>query len=504
MNRDDLARFLASQRKKRFIDYLDPIGETAPKAFERRLRWAERSQDDPAKAEEARFLLDNIMPLREVIRDEMEAESGDWVTGVEAGAGTGGWRGSTKSATDASMIGTPPPAVRVGDIEEVDHTGIMRLEDVTPPGPVARSAAPPPRPPKPKAPTPAPVSRGARSSVDLDAATPVPADRAGSAATSDTPPTVMRSETPQPVLNVVPRIGTPSPQPSRGKAAAPPIMATPAPAPMPPPPPSGMILPRRQVTEDRPAPPPPPPARSPLPMYAAIGGVLGLVILVGGVFGWKALHPPEPEAPVAPAEVPPEVPEAPPAEVVPPEAPPTEPAAPEVPPVEPAAPPVEAAKAEPPKPEPPKPEPPKPAPVKAEPAKQPPKPREPARPPTVTKPGTIVLSPTAEPEKPAEKPPEAPPAPVAAGRYAGKAGGQFLALTIRGSGGAITAAAQVQTDDGPVDYAFQGSFDPASGAITLTDAANGAKLVGTLTGNKITGTGSLGAGMPDISWSASR
>ncbi len=77
MNRAELEAFLATVRRTRFIDYLDPLGETAQAAFERRLQWARVSQHDPAYAEEALFLLRHEQALRSTLIDELAED--DWV-----------------------------------------------------------------------------------------------------------------------------------------------------------------------------------------------------------------------------------------------------------------------------------------------------------------------------------------------------------------------------------------------------------------------------------------
>jgi hypothetical protein len=83
MKDKDLNAFLASVRRTRFVDYLDPLGETAQNAFERRLSWARVSQHDPAYADEARFLLDNAEDLRELLRRELEED--DWIEEADVG-----------------------------------------------------------------------------------------------------------------------------------------------------------------------------------------------------------------------------------------------------------------------------------------------------------------------------------------------------------------------------------------------------------------------------------
>lgn len=84
MTEQELNAFLSKVRKPRLVDYLDPLGETAQNAFERKLSWARVSQHDPAFAEEARFLLDNAEELRDVLRDELVED--DWVEDASAGS----------------------------------------------------------------------------------------------------------------------------------------------------------------------------------------------------------------------------------------------------------------------------------------------------------------------------------------------------------------------------------------------------------------------------------
>jgi hypothetical protein len=176
MDRGELRRFLGAVRKQRFIDYLDPLGETPMQAFERRLRWAERVWDDPGSTEEADFLLKNADELRRVLaREAAEDESADWVEGVEAGKEGGHGKIARKtSMVDVSAVGdvetpTPVPERRVepmrlpqpgsrggaapgraGPIpveqrktdvpDDEPMVGIMKMEDVTPVSPLGRTA----------------------------------------------------------------------------------------------------------------------------------------------------------------------------------------------------------------------------------------------------------------------------------------------------------------------------------------------------------------------------
>lgn len=116
MTRNELNQFLAAVRKTTFTDYLDPIGEPTLQAFERRLKWAERVIDDPSYTEEASFLLDHKVALREVVQREDDQES-NWVEVAEVGEEHGkkaAWRqGSTitPDMIDANDLEpTPMPA----------------------------------------------------------------------------------------------------------------------------------------------------------------------------------------------------------------------------------------------------------------------------------------------------------------------------------------------------------------------------------------------------------
>ncbi|MEN0068274.1 MAG: hypothetical protein AAGA48_39500 [Myxococcota bacterium] len=84
MTEQELDAFLAKVRRARLVDYLDPLGETAQNAFERRLSWARVTQHDPAYADEARFLLDHTEALRDVLREELVQD--DWVEDASAGS----------------------------------------------------------------------------------------------------------------------------------------------------------------------------------------------------------------------------------------------------------------------------------------------------------------------------------------------------------------------------------------------------------------------------------
>jgi hypothetical protein len=159
MDQRALDQFLALVRRKRFIDYLDPIGITAEEALGQRLRWAARVQEDPKHTEEAAFLLDNAQDLREVVLQEAAEE--DWVDFVEAGSEATpihSWMRRDIASPFTEMpdtdvqLTTPPaselrytepsPVSEEGDTDEVvpaketteePEPYLTRMEDITPP-----------------------------------------------------------------------------------------------------------------------------------------------------------------------------------------------------------------------------------------------------------------------------------------------------------------------------------------------------------------------------------
>lgn len=118
MNPEELNRFLASVRKTRFVDYLDPMGETAHEAFERRLKWAARTRNDPAHAEEAEFLLRHATELRKHLTQEQLESDEDWVESTSAGSEWGnqsfGWApsGGAQRPGRAGQRSTPAGAAQ--------------------------------------------------------------------------------------------------------------------------------------------------------------------------------------------------------------------------------------------------------------------------------------------------------------------------------------------------------------------------------------------------------
>ena len=193
MTDEELEAFLASVRRTRFIDYLDPLGETAQAAFDRRLSWARVSQHDPAYADEASFLLENEPALRRVLTEELDSD--DWVEVADSGfnygrgGGPSGWvkedgasnevfsaveitdeqplpdfSAPTAPATPTREVSpdaaTPRPYPRrpglrsativPGDDDDdrqwdgdPTRTGIMQMEDITEPPTTPRTSKPP-------------------------------------------------------------------------------------------------------------------------------------------------------------------------------------------------------------------------------------------------------------------------------------------------------------------------------------------------------------------------
>src|SRR5690554_6526174 len=111
MTQEELSHFLASVRRTRFIDYLDPMGETAHQALERRMKWAARSQSDPAHADEALFLLRDEQALRGLVTEELLDGDDDWVESAAVGSewGADTWQSAARSPSHAPLA-TPPPA----------------------------------------------------------------------------------------------------------------------------------------------------------------------------------------------------------------------------------------------------------------------------------------------------------------------------------------------------------------------------------------------------------
>ncbi|MCA9566775.1 MAG: hypothetical protein KC656_02995, partial [Myxococcales bacterium] len=153
MQEEALQQFLSSVRCERFIDYLDPIGETAEEALARRVRWARMTRNDPAHADEAMFLLQHEGELRHVLTRELDAED-SWVEGVSAGQEFGGTHWAREGETTRLEAHEPSPGTGTLDPEATDDdsdeepltdgpvtgTGIMRMEDITLDDPWAESS----------------------------------------------------------------------------------------------------------------------------------------------------------------------------------------------------------------------------------------------------------------------------------------------------------------------------------------------------------------------------
>ena len=136
MSPEVLTEFLANVRQKTFVDYLDPMGETAEQALERRIKWAAVSRTDPAHAEEAEFLLRYEKDLRVVLVSELAEEDDGWGSDDGEGASWGqasGYRSTAGTSVDiesGESVGATPVS------------GLTRLEDLTPTGPAERLPTP--------------------------------------------------------------------------------------------------------------------------------------------------------------------------------------------------------------------------------------------------------------------------------------------------------------------------------------------------------------------------
>jgi len=140
-----LQAFLASVRKANFIDYLDPMGETAQQALDRRIKWASRNRRDPSHGDEAEFLLQYQDGLRQVVLDELLNDDEGWVEDTDAGTGWG-----QPTPYGSSRREDKVTSLDVDDLEadptstEEPHEGaaIMRMEDVSVPPAKTRTETP--------------------------------------------------------------------------------------------------------------------------------------------------------------------------------------------------------------------------------------------------------------------------------------------------------------------------------------------------------------------------
>jgi hypothetical protein len=121
MNQEDLNRFLASVKKARLLDYLDPLpGEaSAEAALERRLAWAKENRDVPEHAEEACFLLDNEDDLRELSWEE-DLHTDEWLDEDPA-------QKSPSTGQPWSLSGDA-----LGDFMQTDVSSVLSSEQPTP------------------------------------------------------------------------------------------------------------------------------------------------------------------------------------------------------------------------------------------------------------------------------------------------------------------------------------------------------------------------------------
>ncbi|MFT6161177.1 MAG: hypothetical protein ACJA00_003771, partial [Myxococcota bacterium] len=123
--------FLASVRKTRFIDYLDPIGMSAEDAFEQRLKWARRNASEAAYADEAEFLLQNASALREHVADEA-ASPEEWIDAIEAGmdAPPPVWGGESRITQMSDGDIDDAPTVHVGQLTGLDFMDDFVQDDL--------------------------------------------------------------------------------------------------------------------------------------------------------------------------------------------------------------------------------------------------------------------------------------------------------------------------------------------------------------------------------------
>ena len=127
----DLNRFLASVRKTRFIDYLDPIGMSAEDAFEQRLKWANRNASEAAYSDEAEFLLKHATALREHVEREA-ANPEEWIDAVEAGmdAPPPVWGGENRITHMSDSDTDDAPTVHVGHLSGIDFMDNFVQDDL--------------------------------------------------------------------------------------------------------------------------------------------------------------------------------------------------------------------------------------------------------------------------------------------------------------------------------------------------------------------------------------
>ncbi len=483
MDTEPIQEFLTKVRKSRFIDYLDPIGETALVAFERRLRWAHRSKADINVGEEAQFLLTHEKQLRRLIQEEIrEDEEHDWGIASD-GPVRGDW--SAGPGETAVLVPTAPFA-DTGDEEAPPVPAAFRK---TPMPANQRQHAPAPVVAKRKArSTPAPViARKTREEeeepsdlqrtgiIRFEDLTPMSTQRVSPL----DPPDIASATVPMAMPRLMTPLGTATPEP------APAVVIGDTPAP---------VSRSEEDLNTEPSAPPrtqaPPAAAEPnkKPLVWAVAVAVGLLVVGAVVWRFTQSTTPAPEVPVlteAPPTAPPEI------------APPTPPApSPEA-----------AAIVDPPPSD-------VPAPAEAEVPPPPTVPAEKTPPPAVVSPPVDTAEPVAvveveDPPTPAVvtppvAPPVAPSPPTARGLWVGKVGSEPIYLTITPqTGNKVTARAELKQGDAFLQLDLRGTFDPETGALTLLDPYNQGRYNATLKDGKLSGTAHPHGNDP-TSWSATR
>jgi hypothetical protein len=526
MQEEALQQFLSSVRCDRFIDYLDPIGETADEALARRVRWARMTRNDPAHADEAMFLLQHERDLKQVVTRELDAES-TWVEGVSAGQEFGGthWSRESGETTRYEQAVVTETLIPDDDDDDAFQSGIMRLEDVSSDDPWGE---PPPE-----------EEAHLEPDITLDQPTTVassllqprgrvrtasPAMRRNTAPTLSTslemptlPPLDEFEQRRQAAVQADNEATDPSARPTPELARAIAAAAagdTPAPAP--------------DVAPTDPATPPRTQAQTTrddergVP-WGIIGAVVGLLAAGGLALAFVAPGPaedprvtdapsqptvPTPVVPVAPSTPEPALTEPPePTTATAPEPTPTEPepvpSAPEPVPTEPEPAPSKPAPSTP---EPP-PSTPEPAPSTPEPAPSSPKPASSTPEPAPSSPKPASSTPQPAPSMPEPAPTSAdltPSVPVSAvgdmkGLWGGTLGPNGFLLRIQSQDGArFTGSAEVMDPDGSRRYAVTGTFGEGS----VRFAGQGVTFSGSAAAHAMSGTMTLEG--ESLSWSVTR
>ncbi|MFT7520644.1 MAG: hypothetical protein ACI9MC_002794 [Kiritimatiellia bacterium] len=144
MNHDELERFLKAVDATQLVDYLDPDGETAEQALDRKLRWAAMVRQDTRHSAEAAFLLRHQDALRHHTLESSDDLEEEWIEFAEAGeeGGFNVWSNragqrDTNLRTEAVSLFTPLPAPTHQADQADQHTPTQR---VTPDRDTARAA----------------------------------------------------------------------------------------------------------------------------------------------------------------------------------------------------------------------------------------------------------------------------------------------------------------------------------------------------------------------------